>query len=81
MDLVQKVRVKPHSGVAHDWEIPSEALGTVICRYRLLRDDREAPDRLDVRFSPELVVWGASEDAFEVIAQIYQRQRPVDARP
>ena len=73
MDVVQKVRVKPDSGVAHDWEIPCAALGTVICRYRLLKDDQRAPDRLDVRFSRELVVWGASEEAFEVIAQIYQR--------
>ena len=81
MDVGQKVRVRPQSGVAHDWEIPCEALGTVICRYRLLRADLQAPDRLDVRFSADLVVWGASEEAFEVIAQGHQRQQAVEVRP
>ena len=76
----QKVRIVAQSGVAYQWDIPRDALGTVICRYRLLRDDREAPDRLDVRFSAELVVWGASEEAFEVIAQNDQRAQLVEVQ-
>jgi len=52
----------------------------VICRYRFLRDDRDAPNLLDVRFSTELVVWGASEKAFEVVAQNDQSQNSGEVR-
>jgi hypothetical protein len=69
MHAGQKVRVKPASRIARDWNIPREALGTVICRYRLLKDKTVAPDRLDVRFSPKLVVWGAPDKEFEVVAE------------
>jgi hypothetical protein len=67
MNVGQKVRVRPASRVARDWKIPRDAQGTVICKYRLLKESQAAPDRLDVRFSPRIVVWGAPEEAFEEI--------------
>jgi len=63
----QTVRVRPRSPVALDWEIPAQAQGTVTCTYRLLREGAIAPERVDVRFSPNRVVWGARESEFEVI--------------
>jgi len=80
MDVGQKVRIIAQSGVAYQWNIPRDAQGTVICRYRFLRDDRDAPDLLDVRFSTELVVWGASEKAFEAVAQNDQSQNSGEVR-
>jgi hypothetical protein len=67
MNPGQKVRVRPTSSVARDWNIPREAQGTVICRYRVLKDAQTAPDRLDVRFSRRLFVWGAPDREFEAI--------------
>jgi hypothetical protein len=66
MNVGQTVRVRPASQVARDWNIPSDAQGMVTCKYRLLNARQSASNRLDVRFSPKLVVWGAPEEAFEV---------------
>jgi hypothetical protein len=66
----QKVRVRPASPVARGWKIPNEAEGTVLCRYRLLNSRTGAAERLDVRFSPRLVIWGAPAVEFEAIGEI-----------
>jgi len=57
MKVGQRVRFKPTSGAARYWKIPHDAQGTVMCSYRLLASNRAAPDRLDVRFTPQLVIW------------------------
>lgn len=44
MGVGQKVRIVAQSGVEYQWNIPRDAQGTVIYRYRLLRDDRDAPE-------------------------------------
>ncbi len=67
MGTAQRVRVRPASGIARDWDIPPEATGTVICRYRLLAGAASAPERLDVSFSKQTVIWGGRADDFEVI--------------
>jgi hypothetical protein len=67
MHVGQKVTVKPLSSVAREWHIPSGAEGIVLCRYRLLNSDNDAPHRLDVRFEPKLTVWGAPDIDFEPI--------------
>lgn len=63
----QKVRVRPSSAAAHEWRIPRGAEGTVLCRYRLLKANNSAPQRLDVMFEPKLIVWGARDVDFEPI--------------
>jgi hypothetical protein len=60
----EKVRLKPTSPFASRLNLPHEAVGAVICRYRLLRGG-DAAERLDVQFGPQLFVWGVPEDAFE----------------
>ncbi|MGD0641729.1 MAG: hypothetical protein ABSC22_13360 [Roseiarcus sp.] len=69
MNAGGKVRVRPGSRIAREWKIPPGALGTVICRYRILNDNLPAPYRLDVRFSPRLVVWGAPDGEFQAIEE------------
>ena len=63
----QKVRFRPDSPVARELDISTDAIGTVICRYRPQREGEPAPDRLDVRFSERRFAWGVPEKEFEVI--------------
>jgi len=66
MQAGQKVRFKAASPLSLKFNIPREAQGAVLCRYRLLRGGNAA-HRLDVQFGPQLVVWGAPDDQFEMI--------------
>jgi len=63
----QKVRLKDASPLKQRLDLPPEALGAVICSYRLLRASDAATHRLDVQFGPELVVWGVPDDQFEAV--------------
>jgi len=73
MKVGQRVRFKSTSGAAQYWKIPHDAQGTVMCAYRLLTSNRARADRLDVRFTPEIVIWGGSADDFEEIRDIPER--------
>lgn len=66
MQTMQKVRFKAASPLSRELRIPVEAQGAVICRYRLLRG-ASSGHKLDVRFGPDLVVWGAPDDQFEPV--------------
>ncbi len=66
MHAGQKVRFKAASPLSFQLNIPRDAQGAVLCRYRLLRGESSA-HRLDVRFGPQLVVWGAPDDQFEPV--------------
>jgi hypothetical protein len=63
----QKVRFRSGSQVPRWLAISPDAVGTVICRYRILRDGEALPDRLDVRFGERLFAWGVPEKEFELI--------------
>jgi hypothetical protein len=67
MKVGQRVRFKSTSGAARYWKIPHDAQGTVMYSYRILASNRPAPDRLDVRFTTQLVIWGAAAEDFEEI--------------
>jgi hypothetical protein len=73
MKVGQRVRFKSTSGAARYWKIPHDAQGTVMCSYRLLASNRAAPDRIDVRFTPQVVIWGAASEDFEEIRDIPER--------
>ncbi len=60
MKVGQRVRFKSTSSAARYWKIPHDAQGTVMCSYQLLASNRAAPDRLDVHFTPQLVIWGGA---------------------
>ena len=63
----QKVRFRSGSQVPRWLAISPDAVGTVICRYRIPRDGEALPDRLDVRFGERLFAWGVPEKEFELI--------------
>ena len=44
-----------------------------MCSYQLFANNRAAPDRLDVRFTPQLVIWGGAAEDFEEIRVIPER--------
>lgn len=68
MQAGQKVRFKAASPLSLRFNIPREAQGAVLCRYRLLRGENSV-HRLDVQFGPQLVVWGAPDDQFETVEE------------
>ena len=72
LEVGQRVRFKSTSAARY-WKIPHDAQGTVMCSYRLLANNRAAPDRLDVRFTPRLVIWGGAAEDFEEIRDIPDR--------
>jgi hypothetical protein len=70
MFVGQRIRLRRSSRLASEFDIPQEAEGTLICEYRVLARNFVTPDRLDVRFGPQLVVWGAPATEFEEVAEI-----------
>jgi hypothetical protein len=76
----QRMRLRRSSRLAREWNIPPEAEGTLICHYRTLARGFATPDRLDVRFSPRLVVWGAPAVEFETIGDVLPLNESVNAQ-
>ena len=73
MKVGQRVRFKSTSDAARYWKIPHDAQGTVMCSYRFLMSKRARADRLDVRITPELVIWGGAAEDFEEIGDDPER--------
>ena len=73
MKVGQRVRFKSTSSAARYWKIPHDAQGTVMCSYQLLTSYRATADRLDVRFTPQIVIWGGAAEDFEEIRDIPER--------
>ena len=69
MKAGQRVRFKS-SSAAQYWKIPQDAQGTVMCSYRLLTSYRARADRLDVRFTLQVVIWGGAAEDFEEVRDI-----------
>jgi hypothetical protein len=43
-------------------------VGTVICRYQVYAGSPREAEKVDVKFNPETIVWGAPATEFEEIA-------------
>lgn len=70
MKTGQVVRIRTASSVARDWKIPPDARGTVVCSYETLSRNRVIEERLDVRFTPRLMVWGTPAHCFEIVEEL-----------
>jgi hypothetical protein len=70
MNEKKKVRLRPGSPLTGRFGLPAEAIGTVICRYRVLREGEAVPDRMDVRFDERHVIWGVPEKEFEMLSAV-----------
>jgi hypothetical protein len=62
----RQVRFRSNSAVARGLDISPEIAGSVMCRYRIIREGASAPNRLDVCFGRR-VAWGVIEQEFETI--------------
>ena len=65
----ERIRLRPASPGAREWSLPREAEGTVLCHYRVFAGRPGASDRMDVRFSPKTVIWGAPATEFEPVPE------------
>jgi hypothetical protein len=66
LSLHKGQRLRPiHPAVAErEWGVAGDAVGTVICAYRVTYERLGAVDRVDVRFGPKQIVWGAPATEF-----------------
>ena len=64
-------RLRPlHPALAErEWGVGADAVGTVLCCYRLLADHSGAADRVDVKFPSGPTVWGAPAEEFALVAE------------
>ena len=69
MGTLQRVRFKPSSRVARYWEIAPEAVGALMCSYRMPRCCSANHDRVDVRFRPDRVIWGVPATELDLVAE------------
>lgn len=66
MKAGQRVRLRAASPIAKRDEMSADAVGTVICSYRV-RARPSAPERLDVQFSGKTIMWGVAANEFETV--------------
>ncbi len=65
-------RLRPiHPALAQrEWGVGADAVGTVLCAYRVEIDRAGAADRVDVRFNSGATIWGAPAAEFAVVEAI-----------
>lgn len=66
MKAGQRVRLRAASPIAKRDEMPTEAVGTVLCSYRI-RARAGAPEKVDVKFTGNTVMWGVAAEEFETV--------------
>ena len=62
----QRLRPLHPARAEREWGLAADAVGTVLCCYRVLIDHS---DRVDVKFSSGATIWGAPAAEFAVIAE------------
>ena len=60
----QRLRPLHPSLAEREWGVSADAVGTVLCSYRVLVDRAGTPDRVDVRFGSGVTIWGAPAAEF-----------------
>ena len=65
-------KMKPvHPAVAErEWGVKGDAVGAVICSYRVLIEGTGAAERVDIAFDSGLTVWGAPATEFAVVPEV-----------
>jgi hypothetical protein len=65
----QRLRPRHPHLAEREWGVPGDAVGTVLCCYRVLIDRSGAADRVDVEFGSGHKIWGAPAEEFAVIPE------------
>ena len=71
MKTGQRVRLRAASPIVKRDEMAADAVGTVICSYRV-RARVGAPERLDVKFPSNTFMWGVAAEEFETVEEARQ---------
>jgi len=66
----QRLRPLRPAVAEREWGVSGDAVGTVICAYRVAMDRLGAHDRVDVMFGPRKIVWGAPADEFALVPEV-----------
>lgn len=71
----QCLKLLPAAHANCDWGVDTDAVGAVICSYRVLLDTSHLAERVDVRFDHGLTIWGAPVCAFALVGEA-EENRP-----
>lgn len=71
MKTGQRVRLRAASPIARRDASARDAVGTVICSYKV-RARVGSPERVDVKFASNTVMWGVAANEFETIEDSHQ---------
>ena len=71
MKTGQRVRLRAASPIARRDQSAAGAVGTVLCSYKV-RTRGGFPERVDVRFSSNTVMWGVAAKEFEAVEETHQ---------
>jgi hypothetical protein len=74
MDRGLQVKFKSDSKARDNWRVRDGIAGLVLARYRCSAGGVETPERLDVHFGSDGIVWGERASEFEVVAPEQLRQ-------
>ena len=71
LTLQKGQRLRPlHPALAErEWGVAGDAVGTVLCCYRVLVDRVAGCDRIDIVFNSGHTVWGAPAAEFAPVAE------------
>ncbi len=58
-----------------EWGVGADAVGAVLCSYRVLLDRSRLADRVDVKFDDGHTIWGAPACAFAVVGETDDARR------
>jgi hypothetical protein len=67
MDRGARVKFKSGSKARQNWRVADGIAGLVLARYRCSAASNEDPERVDVHFGSEGIVWGERASEFEVV--------------
>jgi hypothetical protein len=65
----QRLRPRHPAMAEREWGVAGDAVGTVMCVYRVGADPSGAADRVDVSFAAGRVVWGAPAAEFALLPE------------
>ena len=68
MDRGVQVKFKPGSKARENWRVRDGSAGLVLARYRCATRDARTPERIDVHFGVDGVVWGERASEFEIVS-------------
>jgi hypothetical protein len=74
MDRGVQVKFKSGSKARDNWRVRDGIAGLVLARYHCSIGSSDAPERVDVHFGADGIVWGERASEFEIVTSEQKRQ-------